>query len=144
MHYKNSLARFAMCTSMISSYGHKHWRNTNKTVLPFLRPSEKPVYTAIGQNLTSLPPDYVSSAISSWGQVSNPTPAKLTELHLGHNQQLATNVRDSWSSPDTSPPSYWHLPNTRAYSHHLPPRNVTRYSPHGLQITRRCLSTSNA
>ena len=48
-----------MCTLMTSSYGHKSWRNTNETALPFWRPSKKPASIAIRWNPTSVPLNYV-------------------------------------------------------------------------------------
>jgi hypothetical protein len=81
---------------MTSSYGHKPWRNMNKTVLLFLRPSGKPVSTVTKQNPTSSPLNYVSLATSSEVLASNLTPTKLTTLHLGHNQQQPPMSGDSW------------------------------------------------
>ena len=96
MHYENSSARFVMCTSTTSSYGHRPWRNTNGTVLLCLKCSEKPTFTAIKQNPTPSPLNYVSLAIPSWGLVSSLTPTKLTILHLGPNQWLPPMSGDSW------------------------------------------------
>ena len=58
-------------------------------------------------------------------------PNRRWDLHFLNAFTMARSSfsEDSWDSPDTSPPSYQHSPNTQVYSHHSPPRNVTGNSP---------------
>jgi hypothetical protein len=80
--------KYAMCTSMILSSGHKLWRSMNRTATQFLKPSAKPTFIVTKQNPIYFPLSYASSATLSLGPGLNLIPLKPTTLQSGHNQQL--------------------------------------------------------